>query len=53
MKTCVSDPLRIATVNAGAKFGRIGISFCPGKYDPYGGSGSWDRDLARTYLKIA
>ena len=44
-RTSLSHPLQIAAVTAGAKFGRIGITFCPGKYDPHGMSGYWDRDL--------
>jgi ADP-ribosyl-[dinitrogen reductase] hydrolase len=45
MRTSISHPLRIAVVTAGPEFGRIGITFCPGKYDPHGMSGAWDRDL--------
>jgi ADP-ribosyl-[dinitrogen reductase] hydrolase len=45
MKTSISHPLQIAVVTAGSEFGRIGITFCPGKYDPHGMSGAWDRDL--------
>lgn len=47
LKTSLTHPLQIADVAVGPEFGRIGITFCPGKYDPYGGSGYWDRDLAR------
>ena len=47
MKTSISHPLRIAVVTGGSEFGRIGITFCPGKYDPHGMSGAWDRDLNR------
>jgi protein-tyrosine phosphatase len=25
----------------------VGLTFCPGKYDPFAMSGGWDRDLAR------
>lgn len=46
-KTSLTDPLEIADLAAGPNLGRIGITFRPGKYDPYGGSGVWDRDLAR------
>jgi ADP-ribosyl-[dinitrogen reductase] hydrolase len=50
VKTSFSDPIRIAVVTGGSKFGRIGVTFCPGKYDPDGGKydgGVWrDRDLA-------
>src|SRR5215831_12949058 len=45
-RTSVTHPLRIDTVTAGPGYGRIGITFCPGKYDPHGHTGSWDRDLA-------
>jgi ADP-ribosyl-[dinitrogen reductase] hydrolase len=45
-RTSLTHPLRIAAVTAGSKFGRIGITFCPGKYDPHAMSGEWDRDLA-------
>jgi protein-tyrosine phosphatase len=46
MKTSISHPLRIAAVVSGVpELGRIGLTFCPGKYDPHGMSGAWDRDL--------
>jgi ADP-ribosyl-[dinitrogen reductase] hydrolase len=32
--------------HTGPEFGRIGITFCPGKYDPVAMTGYWDRDLA-------
>jgi ADP-ribosyl-[dinitrogen reductase] hydrolase len=44
-RTSVTHPLRIAVVTAGPGFGRIGITFCPGKIDQYAMSGQWDRDL--------
>lgn len=47
MKTSISHPLQIAAIPPGVSgFGRVGVTFCPGKYDPYGMSGAWDRDLA-------
>ena len=46
MKTSVSHPLQIATIAPGVSgFGRVGVTFCPGKYDPHAMSGAWDRDL--------
>jgi ADP-ribosyl-[dinitrogen reductase] hydrolase len=45
-KTSLTDPLHIAVVTAGSEFGRIGITFCLGKYDRNAMSGEWDRDLA-------
>ena len=45
-KTSISHPLQIDAVETGLPgYGRIGVTFCPGKYDPYGGSGAWNRDL--------
>jgi ADP-ribosyl-[dinitrogen reductase] hydrolase len=47
MKTSISHPLQIAVATAGSEFGRIGITFCPGKFDPHAMTGGWDRDLNR------
>jgi ADP-ribosyl-[dinitrogen reductase] hydrolase len=44
-RTSLTHPLQIAVVTAGPEFGRVGITFCPGKYDPHAMSGAWDRDL--------
>ena len=44
-KTSKSSPIRIAEVTPGDGYGRIGITLCPGKHDPYGLSGPWARDL--------
>jgi protein-tyrosine phosphatase len=45
-RTSITHPLQIAAVGAGSGRGRIGVTFCPGKYDPHAQTGSWDRDLA-------
>jgi ADP-ribosyl-[dinitrogen reductase] hydrolase len=45
-RTSLTHPLQIAAVTAGPEFGRVGITFCPGKYDQHAWSGAWDRDLA-------
>lgn len=45
MRTSISHPLPITVVTAGSEFGRIGITYCPGKYDPHGMTGAWKRDL--------
>lgn len=45
-KTSLSHPLEIAAISAGSVHGRVGITFCPGKYDPQAMSGYWDRDLS-------
>ncbi len=44
-RTSTTDPLQIATVQAGHGFGRIGITLCPGKKQPHPVMGGWDRDL--------
>jgi ADP-ribosyl-[dinitrogen reductase] hydrolase len=45
-KTSLTHPLEIAAVSAGPALGRVGITFCPGKYDQRAMSGYWDRDLS-------
>jgi ADP-ribosyl-[dinitrogen reductase] hydrolase len=45
-KTSLTHPLEIAAIPAGPDLGRVGITFCPGKYDRHALSGYWDRDLA-------
>jgi ADP-ribosyl-[dinitrogen reductase] hydrolase len=45
-KTSLSHPLEIASISPGPASGRVGITLCPGKYDPQAMSGYWDRDLA-------
>jgi ADP-ribosyl-[dinitrogen reductase] hydrolase len=47
MRTSISHPLQIAVVSRGPEFGRVGLTFCPGKYDLHAMSGGWDRDLNR------
>jgi ADP-ribosyl-[dinitrogen reductase] hydrolase len=45
-RTSLTHPLQIAAVAAGAEYGRIGITFCPGKIDRHAMTGAWDRDVA-------
>ena len=45
-RTSLTHPLEIAALSAGPALGRIGITFCPGKYDAHAMSGYWDRDLS-------
>jgi ADP-ribosyl-[dinitrogen reductase] hydrolase len=47
MRNSISHPLQIAAVSPGSEYGRVGLTLCPGKYDPHGMSGAWDRDLDR------
>ena len=44
-RTSVTHPLQVAAISSGPAFGRVGITFCPGKYDRHAMSGYWDRDL--------
>jgi len=44
-RTSLTHPLEIAATSAGVGFGRVGITFCPGKYDPNAMTGYWDREL--------
>ncbi len=43
-RTSQSHPLNIATLDTPGG-GRIGMTFCPGKTDPFAMSGPWARDL--------
>ena len=45
-RTSLTHPLQIAIVSAGPDFGRVGITFCPGKYDRHAMTGEWVRDLS-------
>jgi ADP-ribosyl-[dinitrogen reductase] hydrolase len=45
-RTSSPHPLEIAAISAGPAFGRVGITFCPGKYDPHAMTGPWERDLS-------
>ena len=45
-RTSLTHLLEIASLSAGPTFGRVGITFCPGKYDRHAMSGYWDRDLS-------
>lgn len=44
-RTSASHPLRVDEVPAPGTTGRIGMTFCPGKVQPHGQTGAWDRDL--------
>lgn len=45
VRTSQTHPLQIAEVQADSSYGRIGITFCPGKCDLYAHTGAWQRDL--------
>ena len=44
-RTSVSNPLFIDSVRPGDSTGLIGMTLCPGKTDPHGMTGPWERDL--------
>lgn len=44
-RTSQTHPLQIAAVRASPAHGRIGITICPGKQDPFAFTGAWKRDL--------
>lgn len=44
-RTSKSHPLQIAEIAAGADYGMVGLTLCPGKKQMAGLTGSWDRDL--------
>jgi ADP-ribosyl-[dinitrogen reductase] hydrolase len=46
MRTSHTHPLSIADIGAGPGWGKIGITFAPGKKQPDAMTGAWDRDLA-------
>lgn len=45
VRTSISHPLQIAEVTAHPDYGKIGITFCPGKHDRLAVTGIWARDL--------
>lgn len=45
-RTSLTHPLEIAALSAGPTHGRVGITFCLGKYDRHAMSGYWNRDLS-------
>ena len=53
IRTSESHPLKIASLQVGPGRGKIGVTFAPGKYDHYGHTGAWERDLATDLDAIA
>ena len=43
-RTSQSHPLQIDALGPVGR-GQLGLTFCPGKYDPRAQTGAWDRDL--------
>lgn len=46
MRTSDTHPLHIATIPIGEHGGRLGVTFCPGKYQDASMTGAWSRDVA-------
>jgi ADP-ribosyl-[dinitrogen reductase] hydrolase len=44
-RTSHTHPLQVAYVELYPRFGRVGLTFCPGKKQPNAATGAWDRDL--------
>ncbi|OYU16446.1 MAG: hypothetical protein CFE37_00115 [Alphaproteobacteria bacterium PA4] len=45
MRTSITHPLLIAEIQAAPGYGKVGITFCPGKKQPVAETGGWNRDL--------
>jgi ADP-ribosyl-[dinitrogen reductase] hydrolase len=45
IRTSSSHPLQIASLRPFEGMGRIGVTFCPGKSQPFAATGAWDRQL--------
>ena len=45
MRTSITHPLRIDWLPVEGDVGRIGMTLCPGKYQPISWTGGWDRQL--------
>ncbi|KQO90941.1 hypothetical protein ASF36_21355 [Methylobacterium sp. Leaf90] len=52
-RTSLTHRLVIATLPAGDGLGMIGVTFCPGKVQTDGATGSWNRDLATDIRAIS
>lgn len=46
MRTSITHPLQIAEIRPAPGYGKIGITFCPGKKQTNAITGQWNRDLA-------
>ena len=52
-RTSVTHPLQIASLSVAPGWGRVGITFCPGKKQSGAMTGAWDRDLELDVRAIA
>lgn len=52
-KTSTSHPLLIDFVEVGDRGAKLGMTLCPGKHQPDGSTGWWERDLESDLVRIA
>ena len=52
LRTSESHPIAIAWISPDLFDGEIGITLCPGKYQPVSWSGGWNRNLDADILAI-
>ena len=45
MRNSTTHPIYVSWFEEGGDKGRLGITLCPGKYQPVASTGSWDRQL--------
>lgn len=50
MKNSITHPMKIAEIDIGGR--KLGLSFCPGKFQPNALSGSWNRSLDLDIARI-
>ena len=46
MRNSTTHPLRVDWIPIVGDIGRIGLTLCPGKYQPVASTGGWDRQLS-------
>lgn len=52
IRTSETHPIRIDAVQPAEGWGKIGMSFCPGKQQANGMSGCWERDLQADLVQV-
>lgn len=45
MRTSITHPLHIGEARGSDHYGKVGLTFCPGKVQPSAITGAWSRDL--------
>ncbi len=52
-RTSITHPIQVDWVNYPSIGGEIGITLCPGKYQPMSWSGGWNRDLETDVARLS